>query len=153
MAQMDSDRQRRIATSTPSDSDTRRRKSAEAIPACSLLQKTAPRESGNLAGEGMMDGSDREHTRSGTRLAAFPADDRTRIEYALAHAESHVARMPPSPVTQHLKDVLEFCHRTVDGWTTSPPADEELRSVRERAERALQIASTSSPTVRVRRQA
>jgi hypothetical protein len=90
---------------------------------------------------------------SGTCLVGSPADDRARIERALILAESHVVRMPPSPVTQHLKDVLDSCCRTVNGWSASPPADEELRSFRERVERTLQLARTTSPTVRLRRQA
>jgi len=95
--------------------------------------------------------SDRDPAGSGTRLAASPVDDRGRIARALAHAEAHVARMQPSPVTQHLKDVLESFRRTMDAWAVSSPTDEEVGALLEHVEQTLQLAKTTSPTVRMRR--
>jgi hypothetical protein len=100
-----------------------------------------------------MDWSGGHSTSSETRLLTAPGPDRERIEQALAHAEVHVARMQPSPATQHLRRVLESCRRDMDGWKSSPPTEAELRALRERVEQALQLARTTSPTVRLRRQA
>jgi hypothetical protein len=100
--------------------------------------------------ETTMDRKD-DHAASGTRLAARPADDRGRIELALAHAESHMARMQPSLATQRVKDVLESFRRTVDGWAALPPTEEEARALREQVEQTLQLAKSESPTVRLRR--
>jgi hypothetical protein len=97
--------------------------------------------------------SGRHPTSSETRLLSAPATDRERIEHGLAHAELHVARMQPSPATQHLKRVLESCRRAVDGWRASPPTEAEAHALRDRVEQALQLAKTTSPTVRFRRQA
>jgi hypothetical protein len=94
-----------------------------------------------------------DHTPSSTHLVAIPANDREGIEQALAQAEAHVTRMQPSPATQHLKRVLESCRRAIDGWSASPPTDEALRSLRERVQQTLQLARTTSPTVRLRRSA
>ena len=100
-----------------------------------------------------MDWSSRHPTSSETRLLATPTGDRQRIEQALAHAESHVARMQASPATQELKRVLESCRRVLDGWSTSPPTDDQLRLLQERVDRTLQLARTTSPTLRLRRSA
>lgn len=100
-----------------------------------------------------MDWSGRHPTSSETRLLAAPATDLERIEHGLAHAEVHVARMQPAPATQHLKRVLESCRRGMEGWRASPPTEAEVRALRERVEQALQLARTTSPTVRLRRQA
>ncbi len=94
-----------------------------------------------------------DHTPSSTYLVAARADDREGIEQALAQAEAHVTRMQASPATQHLKRVLESCHRAIDGWRASPPTDEALRALRERVQQTLQLARTTSPTVRFRRTA
>jgi hypothetical protein len=94
----------------------------------------------------MMD--DRDHDGSGRRLVAPAQDDRARIEHALAHAESNMARMQPSPVTQHVKDVIESFRRMMAGWSTSPPTDDELHVLREHLERMLLLARTTSATVR-----
>jgi len=90
-------------------------------------------------------------TGSQTRLAASPADDRGRIEQALAHAEVHVGRMQPSSVTQQLKEILESFRRRVEDWDASPPSDEEVRALRQHVEQTLQLAKATSPTVRMRR--
>jgi hypothetical protein len=94
-----------------------------------------------------------DHTPSETRLIVPRADDREGIEQALVQAEAHVTRMQPSPATQHLKRVLESCRRAIDGWDRSPPSEEALRSLRERVQQTLQLARTTSPTVRLRRTA
>jgi hypothetical protein len=92
-----------------------------------------------------------KHPTSEIRLVAAPADDWARIELALAHAESHVARMQCSPATQHLKNVLESCRRTLAGWGASPPTGDELDALRDRVMQTLQVARTTSPTLRLRR--
>jgi hypothetical protein len=97
-----------------------------------------------------MDTSD-DPTPSEMRLIATPADDRERIEQALAQAEAHVTRMQPSPATRHLKGALESCRRVLDGWSASPPTEAVLRALRERVQQTLHIARTTSPTVRLRR--
>lgn len=94
-----------------------------------------------------------DSTPSEARIIATPADDRERIEQALAQAETHVTRMQPSPAAQHLERALESCRRVIDGWSASPPTEEELRSVRERVLQTLQVARATSPTVRLRRTA
>jgi|SRR5580700_3957967 hypothetical protein len=90
-------------------------------------------------------------TPSEMRLIAIPADDRERIEQALAQAEAHVARMHPSPATRHLEGTLESCRRMIDGWDVSPPTEDVLRALRERVQQTLHLARTTSPTVRLRR--
>jgi len=88
---------------------------------------------------------------SGTRLVAAPGDDQDRIVQALSMAESHVARMPPSQATQQLKSVLEASRRAIARWSTSPPTNEEVQEVRDRVVQTLQVAKTTSPTLRFRR--
>jgi hypothetical protein len=100
-----------------------------------------------------MDRNDGDRTASGTHLAAAAADDLGRIDRALARAESHLSRMQPSTVTQRLKGVLDSFRRTVNGWATSPPSDGEAAALREQVEQVLRLASSESPTVRLRRQA
>jgi hypothetical protein len=100
-----------------------------------------------------MDRSGVYPTLSETRLVAAPADDWARIDQALNQAEAHVARMQPAPATEHLKGVLASCHRTMEGWSAAPPTYEQLHALRERVEHVLQLARTTSPTVRIRRQA
>src|SRR5580700_9705503 len=68
------------------------------------------------------------HPTSEIRLVAASADDRARIELALEHAESHVARMQ-----------------------CSPPTGDELDALRDRVMQTLQVARTTSPTLRLRR--
>jgi len=88
--------------------------------------------------------------RSETRLSGARVD-KERIEQAVTHAESHVARMPPSPRTQHLKGVLDSLRRTLAGWSASPPTDEEAQALQDRVLQTLEVARTTSPTVRLRR--
>ena len=98
-----------------------------------------------------MDGNDRHHAPSATRLVAPQAHDRAHLEQLLVRAESHVSRMHPSATTLHLRRVLDACRRAMDTWNESPPTEEELRAFRVRVEQTLQLASTTSPTVRLRR--
>ncbi len=100
-----------------------------------------------------MDGNDRHHGPSETRLVASRTNDCVHIEQLLGRAESHVNRMQPSAATLHLRCLLDSCRRAMDDWTASPPTDEELRALRGQVEQTLQLASTTSPTVRLRRMA
>jgi hypothetical protein len=88
--------------------------------------------------------------RSETRPVAGPVD-KERIERAIADAESHVARMEPSPRTQHLRGALDSFRRTLAGWSASPPNGEELQVLRDRVLQTLEVARTTSPTLKLRR--
>jgi len=96
-----------------------------------------------------MSSRDEYPTTSETRIAT-PADERKRIEFALNQAESHVARMEPSPTTTRLKVALEIFRRSVDSWNTRPPTAEQLDLLREHVEEVLQLARSSSPTIKLR---
>jgi len=98
-----------------------------------------------------MDGSNRYPTESGTRVVATPADDVGRIEQALAQAQGHVARMLPSPGTQQIQRLLQSFRFVMDGWSAAPPTEADVRALRERVELVLQLARTTSPTLRFRR--
>ena|SRR5258708_7282227 len=98
-----------------------------------------------------MDGNDRHHAPSEARLVASRTNDRVQIEQLLGRAESHVNRMQPSAATLQLRRLLDSFRRAMDDWSALPPTDEELRALRGQVERTLQLASTTSPTVRFRR--
>jgi hypothetical protein len=100
-----------------------------------------------------MDRSGAYPTSSETRLLASPVGDWARIDQALNQAEAHAARMQPSPATEHLTGVLASFRRVMEGWSKAPPTDEQLQALRERVEQALRLARTTSPTLRIRRQA
>ena len=86
---------------------------------------------------------------SETRIAV--AGDQLSIEAALAQAEAHVGRMAPSPSTEHLKSSLQAFRRTFESWDSAAPTEAELRCLREQVTSVLQLAKTTSPTVRIRR--
>ncbi len=94
-----------------------------------------------------------EHPAPSETRIATAEDDRARIEFALNQAESHLARTQSSPVTRRLKGQLERLRRTVDSWSARAPTREELDRLRERVREVLDLARTSSPTVRIRRSA
>ncbi len=87
---------------------------------------------------------------SETRIAVA-AGEEEYIDLALGQAEAHVARMAPSPATDHLRASLDRFRRTVESWKGVPPSTAEVRRVREQVAAVLQLAKTTSPTVRIRR--
>ncbi len=87
---------------------------------------------------------------SETRIAIASGEEQP-LEVALNQAEAHVARMTPSPATEHLKASLETFRRTLESWDGVPPSAAALRSLRERVAAVLQLAKTTAPTVRIRR--
>jgi hypothetical protein len=88
---------------------------------------------------------------SETRIAIGGGDGNESIEHALSQAEAHVARMAPSPATEHLQSALESLRRTVDSWRATPAGGEEVARLRAQVTSVLQLARTTSPTMRVRR--
>jgi hypothetical protein len=95
---------------------------------------------------------DEQPAASETRVATAD-DEKARIEFALNQAESHLARTQPSPMTRRLKGQLERFRTAVDSWSTRAPTREELDRLRERVREVLDVARTSSPTVRIKRSA
>jgi hypothetical protein len=96
---------------------------------------------------------DVDHPTSSGTHRTFGTPGTGRIVEAIARAESHVARMSPSPTTDHLSALLNDFRRTLRGWEVSPPTDDEFLSVERRVVQVLQLASTTSPTIRLRRPA
>jgi hypothetical protein len=80
-------------------------------------------------------------------------DEKVHIEFALNQAESHVARMPPSPTTRRLKLSLEVFRRTVDSWSTRAPTREQVDLIREHIVEVLQLIKSDVPTTKLPRSA
>ncbi len=87
---------------------------------------------------------------SETRIAVATSEERD-IELALNLAETHVARMTPSPSTEHLRASLAKFRRAVDAWKEAPPNAADVVRLRDQVASVLQLAKTTSPTVRIRR--
>ena len=87
---------------------------------------------------------------SETRIAVAGGDTQS-IEIALEQAGTHVARMAPSLSTERLAAQLDRLRQIVHAWRESAPSQDELRTVREQVASMLQLAKTTSPTVRFRR--
>jgi hypothetical protein len=95
----------------------------------------------------------REHPASSEARLIVDGDEQARIAFSLNQAESHVTRMPPSPTKRRLTAALEFFRHTVENWKVCAPEDEELELLREHVAEVLHLATTSSPTVKMRRPA
>jgi hypothetical protein len=89
---------------------------------------------------------------SEARIAAA-SDETARVQFALNQAESHLARMAPSPTKRRLAGSLEVFHRVVDSWSVSPPTHEQLDRIREHVAEVLQLVKSEAPTRRLRRSA
>jgi hypothetical protein len=90
-------------------------------------------------------------TRSEIRIVASSAAEKARIESDLREVESHIERMPPSPMARRLKLALEVFQRSIDSWRTRAPTEEQLALLSDHVEEALHLARRNSPTVRLRR--
>jgi len=89
---------------------------------------------------------------SETRIATA-LGDKARVEFALNQAESHVARMGPSPTRRRLGLALEVVRRTVDSWSTRAPTEDQLRLLLQHVLDLRDQTRDEVPTVRFRRSA
>jgi hypothetical protein len=80
-------------------------------------------------------------------------EQRVRIEHCLQEATRKVAGMEPSDAIQRLKLSLDAFRRIVDSWRTHPPTDAQLAIVRANLDAILETATSTKPTLRLRRSA
>lgn len=78
-------------------------------------------------------------------------DEGASLEELLQHAQSYVARMPPTAGARELRTRLEQYRRTVESWAMRAPTDEQREALRDQVLVVLGIAKTSAPTMKLRR--